>query len=265
MKKAIIKSVGKYGNSGGVYVPSSWIGGEVEVKLIRRAPKPERDIPAAFSGQMGHVVSAFLYGSYARNEQALDSDIDVIVVTDECTNGLKVPENLKALNYDIRIMSREEAGRAARRDALFGKSLEDARALLNHCFLDELKSFKPGIETLRERIRFAESSLEIVKNIFESTGKESWNDLVYPLIMRLKEIVLIGCILENKKYSLGLVEAAVKRKGIGKGVFLGLMKHYRYVRAGRLPPKKEFEEEVFGKLIDLLGGMIGKCLEERKG
>ena len=69
---------------------------------MSRPPVPEKDILTAFSFQTKHIISAFIYGSYARREQAMESDIDVIIVMDS-HRDIRIPESLKSMNYDIRI------------------------------------------------------------------------------------------------------------------------------------------------------------------
>ena len=261
-QRSVTKTVKKYGNSGGVYLPSSWIGGEAEVRLIRKPTDPERDIPLAFSGMMKHIVSIFIYGSYARGEYAKASDIDVIIVTDMHAGAMKTPEKLKAMNYDIMIMNREEINEAAEKDALFRKSLEEARAILNEGFLDGLKSLKIKRETLRERMEFAESSLGIIKGIFGEGGENS--NLIYPLVMRIKEMLLVKCILQNRKYSLKLLKDSIKGKGISEQDFLNLMEHYRAVRDDKKPKRHEFREEVFRRLIELLEEMVASAKKKEK-
>lgn len=261
-QRSVTKTVKKYGNSGGVYLPSSWIGGEAEVRLISRPPAPERDIPLALSSMMKHVVSIFIYGSYARGEYAEASDIDIVVVTDMHAGAMKTPEKLKAMNYDITIMNREEVRRIAEKDPLFRKSLEESRVILNDSFLEELKPLKVSRKTLRERINFVKSSLEIIKGIFGIGGRSP--ELVYPLVMRIKEMLLIKCIMENKKYSLRLLEDFIRGKGISRQDFLRLMEHYRAVRDGRRPPKYCFKGDIFRKLIELLEGMMASAKKKEK-
>ena len=262
-QKTVAKTVKKYGNSGGVYLPASWIGGEVEVRLVKKSPVPEKDILLAFSDEMKHVISIFMYGSYARKEQAFESDIDVIVVTDMHANRMEIPEKLKGLRYDIRMVSRKEIMKAVEKDALLRKSLEDSTPILNGSFLDELLSIKPNLKTLANRISFAESSLEIVKSIHKMGGKNP--DLIYPIIMRIKEMLLIRCIPENKGYSLGLLEDEIRKKGVSKSDFEKLMKHYRAVRDGKKPPKYDFSKDALSLLIELLGEMIKDARKEEKG
>jgi len=271
--EAVTKVVKKYGNSGGVYLPSSWIGGRVEIGLVSSPPKPEKDLTLALAGRMEHIVSILVYGSYARGEQAGDSDIDVIVVTDNHAKGMRVPEGLKGMNYDVRIMAADEIRRMAGRDILLGKSLESAKAILNDSFLDELKSIKPK-GGLRERIGLAKSSLAIMKSIFEAGGgtadrrrqetPSSSVELVYPLIMRIKEMLLMECALEGRKYSLKLLEDRIRAKGISESDYRKLMAYYRAVRDGKKPGKLQLGGHTIEKLLGLLEEMTDNAEKKQK-
>jgi len=253
--KTLTKTVKRYGNSGGIYLPSSWIWGTVEVAIITGPPKPEKDIPLAFAERMEHIVSILLYGSYATGEHTQGSDIDVIVVTDNHIKDLKPPEGLRGMNYDIRIMSADNIRKAAERDILLSKSLEDAKAVLNDSFLDELRSIKPK-GSLRERIGLAKSSLEIMKALFEAGGDNA--SLIYPLIMRIKEMLLMECALNNRKYSLKFLENRILAKGISKQEYRKLMAHYRAVRSGK-KPENGFGERIISLLLGLLEEMINNA------
>ncbi len=247
------KTVKRYGNSGGIYLPSSWIGGRVEISLVSRPPEPGKDIPLALAEKMEHIVSILVYGSYATGEYTSGSDIDVIVVTDNHIKGMRVPEDLRGMNYDIRIMRADDIRRLAGRDILLSKSLEDAKAIFNDSFLDELKSIKPK-GSLRKRIGLARSSLGIMKSLFESGGDNS--SLVYPLMMRIKEMLLMECSLGGRRYSLRLLEDRILAKGVPKTDYRKLMAEYRAVRDGKKPESHKFGDRTLEQLLGLLEEMI---------
>jgi len=254
--KALTKVVKRYGNSGGVYLPSSWIGGTVEVAIISTPPRPEKDIPLALAGSMEHIVSIFLYGSYAAGEHEAGSDIDAIVVTDHHMKDMKVPEGLRKMNYDVRIISRDEIRKAAEKDILLAKSLEAAKAILNDSFLDELRSIKPK-GSLMERISLAGSSLHIMKSLFEPGGDNS--GLVYPLMMRMKEMLLMECAREGRRYSLRLLEERILARGVSKPDYRKLMADYRAVRDGKKPGKPEIGDRTIMLVLGLLEEMIANA------
>jgi predicted nucleotidyltransferase len=251
--EAVTKLVKRYGNSGGVYLPSSWIGGRVEVSLVNRPPNPEKDLPLALAGSMEHIVSILLYGSYAAGEPGPGSDIDVIVVTDNHIKGMGVPEGLGGMNYDIRIMRADEIRRLAGRDILLSKSLEAAKAVLNGSFLEELRSIKPKGSPM-ERISLAKSSLNIIKGLFEPGGDNT--ELAYPLMMRIKEMLLMECALSGRKYSLSLLEGRILARGISQSEYGKLMAYYRAVRAGSKPVKPGPGSSTLEKLLGLLEEMV---------
>jgi predicted nucleotidyltransferase len=253
MEKFMTKTVKKYGNSGGVYLPSSWIGGMVEISLVSKPARPEEDLPLAFAGRMQHVISMFLYGSYARGEAEEGSDIDVIVVTDSHTKDMEVPQGLKERGYDVRIMSADRLKRNVERDVLFNKSLEDAKVIFNDGFLNELRSIKPKRD-IGDRIAMARSSLNIMKNLFEP-GKDNSN-LIYPLVMRMKEMQLIQVNREAKRYSLDLLEDRLLDKGLSLQDCKKLMAYYRAVRNGKKPGKAGISDRILKLALETLEEMI---------
>ncbi|MBI2574385.1 nucleotidyltransferase domain-containing protein, partial [Candidatus Woesearchaeota archaeon] len=82
VREQIVKTVVRSGNGGAVWVPKSWLGEEV---VIVRPEKPrlglKERIMKMLEPHLKDIVSAGIYGSYARNEQTKDSDIDVLVIT----------------------------------------------------------------------------------------------------------------------------------------------------------------------------------------
>src|SRR3989344_1645833 len=107
MSEAIIKVVKKYGNSGGVYVPSSWVGGTVKAELIGEPFNPKTALNKI---ELEHIISAILYGSYARKEISEGSDIDMLLIADDDAE-ISIPFELKK-KYDIQVKTADEARNA---------------------------------------------------------------------------------------------------------------------------------------------------------
>ncbi len=250
--KAITKMVKKYGNSGGVYVPSSWVGGKVKVELV--------DEPFSVNNifnkiVMKHVVSVILYGSYARKEAAKDSDIDIILIRDEDAE-IAIPDELKQ-KYDIQIKTTEEARNAMAHDPIFYKLIKDESiALINHQFLDNLRKVKLKPGGIKVRIGLAESSLNIIREIFSLGG----DDILYPLIMRIKEMLVLECLLYNKKYFTVLLRNDILSCGLSQKEFFGVMNIYKAARNNKKQEKYaandakrlNISRETIEKLISLL-------------
>lgn len=243
--ETVTKAVKKYGNSGGVYVPSSWIGGQVKIELIDEPFSP-KDVLNRIT--LEHIVSAILYGSYARKEITERSDIDIILITDEDAK-IGIPDELRQ-KYDIQIKTIKEARNAMMHDPIFHKVIMDESiALINHQFLDSLRkeTLKPG--GIRTRIKLAESSVRIIREIFEA-GDES--EIVYPIVMRLKEILILECLLTNKKYSTRALRSEILGSNITPREFSGVMNIYRMARSNKKPGKYLLPNETIEKLISLL-------------
>src|SRR3989344_5642246 len=79
----MIKLVQRFGNSGHVVLPKGYVGRRI--RFIAE-PKAFADIQSEvlemLRPHLGNILGIYLYGSYARNEQSLDSDIDILAVTD---------------------------------------------------------------------------------------------------------------------------------------------------------------------------------------
>jgi predicted nucleotidyltransferase len=244
----VTKVVKKYGNSGGVYVPSSWIGGRVRVNLIDEPVNPVKDVLEKIS--MEHVISVILYGSYARNEVENGSDVDMLLVTDE-NKRLSIPTGIKN-KYDIQVKTPHALRNAMAHDPVFYKSvMDDAVAIINHKFLEDIrKETSPSKIRIEERLKLIESSLAITKKIVEMDYTQA-KELIYPVFMRLKEIIILEYIIDNRKYSTHAFRQEIL-KNISSKEFLMVIDTYRSVRNGRKIPKSEISIETIMKLISFL-------------
>ena len=241
----VLKDVKKYGNSGGVYLPAEWVGGQVRVELVRKPADPRKDLLAL---PLEHVVSIILYGSYVRGEMTEGSDIDVLIVTD----GHKIDIPKLDGRYEINVRSASQAKALAERDPIFYKAIKDeSKALFNHEFLEDLRNVKPKASSAATRLELSESSLNIIKSFMELGSEPS--DMAYPLMMRFKEILFIECFFTNSKYTTGLLRKEILAAGISRKDFQSLMSIYRAVRGGR-----EAVEKVSADAITRLAGLLEK-------
>jgi predicted nucleotidyltransferase len=256
--KTVMKMVKKYGNSGGIYLPSDWIGGKVSVNLVDEPMDPMKDVLEKIS--LEHVISVILFGSYARNEAQRGSDIDMIIVTDEGTK-LRIPGEIKK-NYDVRVLNLHALKKSVASDPLLYKAIkDDAVALINHSILDELRDAEPPYIMIEERLDMIESSVKITKNIIEIDSAQA-AELAYPVILRLKEVIIIECLLDDKKYFTHLLEKEIMGSGISKKEVTGILSAYRSVRDERVAGN--ISEDSMKKLIMLLEEKIENVREKAR-
>ena len=242
----ITKVVKKYGNSGGVYLPVDWIGGKVKIELVEQPIDPKKDLLENLP--LEHIVSVILYGSYARDEITDGSDMDVIIVTDG--TAIKIPQQIRE-RYDIQVKDVANLKNLVEHDPIVYKVVKDESfALFNHKFLEELKQINPtASRSTKFRLDMAESSMNIVKG-FMAEGADPI-DLVYPLILRLKEALFIECFLTNKQYTTALLKKEITNHGISAQNFVTLINIYRTVRDNKRQ-KQNISIDVVEKLVSLL-------------
>lgn len=257
--KTIIKTVKKYGNSGGIYVPSSWVGGKAKVELLDEPANPRKDILEKIP--LEHVISVILYGSYARKEMEKDSDIDILIITDEDIK-MHIPSEIKE-RYDIQVKSLLALRNALIHDPVFYKLIKDeAVAIINHKILDDAKKESPPISEIEGRLKLIESSLEITKEIIELDPTQA-TGLIYPVVMRLREALILECLLDNAKYSTHSFKEDILKNGISKKEFFLLMKVYRSARKGKKVPG-EISKTTISKLIIFLEDRIRYVREKAR-
>jgi len=76
------KLVQKFGNSAHIVLPKDYVGKRIRFLL---EPKTFNDIKSEIleilKPYLENILGVYLYGSYARNEQTVDSDVDILVIT----------------------------------------------------------------------------------------------------------------------------------------------------------------------------------------
>src|SRR3989344_7708409 len=104
IKEQLVKTVVRSGNGGAVWVPKNWLGQEVIVILPQ---KPKLDVKERIirllEPYLKDIISVFIYGSYARHEETKDSDIDVMVITE---NPVKI--SIKEPKLEITVFELEK-------------------------------------------------------------------------------------------------------------------------------------------------------------
>lgn len=79
-----IKRAIKAGNSSAVILPRSWLNKEVRVEIIKKTPEIILTDVINISKKYIHfsdIIGIYLTGSYAREEEDKNSDIDILIIT----------------------------------------------------------------------------------------------------------------------------------------------------------------------------------------
>ena len=198
-----IKKAIKAGNSSAVILPRAWLNKDVRVELIKKTP--EIILSDVFSiinkyVELKEIIGIYLVGSYARGEEDENSDIDVLVLTNN-TDKEVIREGV----YSILIMSSELLRQKLKRDLFpVGQMIREAQPLLNSNYLSSIE-----VNITKKNIRwYLETTEDKVKIIGEIIGKMKKNNkkhisdrIAYTLVLRIRTLYIIEKLIKNKDYS----------------------------------------------------------------
>lgn len=252
----IIKNVQGWGNSAGVLLPREWLGKEVQIVLIDRTLEIKKEIFNILSEYLYDIIGIYLTGSYARNEQEKESDIDIIAIS----------KNIKKLiisdKYHISIIPIDAVKKSIKKNPIsIIPRLIEAKAIMNASLLDELKDVKIEKKSFKEFIAETKRIIQINEGLLNIDLKQKKefldsNEIIYSIILRLRGIFLIKNILEKEKYSkksfFKYMETEINKDEIDK-----IYRIYRYVR-----DKKKIKEKVKIEAIEKLLNLLKREVKE---
>lgn len=200
MEMKELKQVRKWGNSGGVLLPREWIGKQIQVILIDRTNEIKKEVLDILSPFLEDIIGVYLVGSYARNEQNKESDIDIIAISKN------TKKSISSGKYNIEIYTLEGVLKTLKSNPIMiYPRLKEAKTIFNASLLQEMSQKKLTKDSFNE---FLESCKRIIKinsefiNLEKDKETMDTQGVVYSLMLRLRGIYLIKTILEKKDYSL---------------------------------------------------------------
>ncbi len=192
------KLVQKFGNSSHVVLPKEYIGRRI--KFVAE-PKTFQDIKCEIleilKPYLENIIGVYLYGSYARDEQTIDSDIDILVVTDA---KFKIIENID--NYHIISTMINSIENTLKNNAvLILPIIKEAKTIINPDSLRRYKDYKFTEKNTKQFLNDTEKILELNKKGLELNFEVG--SLVYSLILRIRGLLMIKLIMNRGVYSKG--------------------------------------------------------------
>ncbi len=252
MKRELLKPIVKVGNSAGVLLPREWLNGRVRVELVEKPIDIKKEIFEILEPYLEDVIGIYLTGSYARKEQTAESDVDILVITNE------LKRQVKAGKYEIDLIPLHNALNLliVYPERIIPR-LIDAKPIVNRELLDILRkkvkisknSFKNYFNDTKEKIKYCRKYAESdkKKGDFVREGR-----VIYTLILRLRVLYMIKEILANRSYSAkGFQKWLIIGAKIDQSNYKRLWIIYSAVRDDN-KPKEKISIQIAEKAINFL-------------
>lgn len=195
----LTRSVVRVGNSSGVILPISWLNKQARVELVIKKDsdilQDVLNILQEKSTPLDKILGVYLTGSYARGDYDEESDIDILVITDN------INKIMNKDNYEIFLISEDNLAKKLTKSLYLISAVKEIKPLMNKKLLEKFKDIKAKIN-IRDYEKEISRILRINKdmiNTAEEHDEKVLDGTAYSLVLRFRELYLIKCILKNKK------------------------------------------------------------------
>lgn len=197
MKQELIKPIVRVGNSAGIVLPKDWCGGKARVELIKKPLNINKDVLEILEKYLCDIQGIYLVGSYARGEQTEKSDVDILVVTN------KISKKIEQGKYNFILISKKQVENSLKNNVLpILPMFREAKSILNDGLILNYKKTILTKKNLRWHIETTKSAMKMNKAALELDkleNKKISDNVMYSLILRLREIYIVDCLIKNKK------------------------------------------------------------------
>lgn len=200
MKNELIRPIIRVGNSSGVILPKEWRGGKVKVKLVEEPINIKKDLLEILDKYLEYILGIYIIGSYARNEQKPDSDIDILVLTS------KINKRILKGKYEIILLSKENLEKDLLDNAIpLIPWIKESKTLINNSLIEKYKNSQLSYKNIKWHIDTNKTAMNVIKEDIKLSEEfpeiSIMNTSIYSLILRLRTIYIIECIKKNQKWS----------------------------------------------------------------
>lgn len=209
----MIKKAIAVGNSAGVRVPRTWLNKEVKVVLLGKNNqtilKDVIEILNIKGIKMENIININLVGSYARKEETMTSDIDILIITEN------IDDNIYMDDYHLMLVSTNLLSQKMKNDIFpIMPMIKEAAPLLNKHALKEYENMKITKKNIKWYLDTTDSALEINKSEIEFSEinkSDTSHSTAYSLILRLRTLYLISNLIKSKKSTNKELKSIIKK------------------------------------------------------
>ena len=208
MEEIMIKNTIKVGNSAGVLLPRKYLNSKVKITL--EPLNIEKDILEILAEKklLKDVLGVYLVGSYARKEETIESDVDILVITQN-TN-----KRIKEGKYELICISITEFKRQLKENVLpLLAMIKESKVIINRNLIKEYINTSLTKKNIKWHIDTTKSAMKIVNEyikLAEETERKASDSASYSLILRLRTLYIIDCLKKGKLWKkeefLGLIK-----------------------------------------------------------
>ena len=197
-----IKKTIKAGNSSAVVLPRAWLNQEVRVELVKKTKEQILcDVLEIVKKhiKLSNIIGVYLVGSYARGEETKESDIDILIITNDLDKEM-INEGV----YNILIVSYQLLYQKLNQKLFpIGQMIKEAKPLLNADYIDSIE-VKITKKNVKWYIDTTEDKLNIIKKYIDETKNKKIcrsNRIVYTLVLRIRTLHIIKKMIKEQDYS----------------------------------------------------------------
>ena len=232
----LVRLIVRVGNSAGVILPREWLNGKAKIELIARPLDIKKEVFEILEDYFQDIIGIYLVGSYARNEQNDESDVDVLVITNSIN---KLIEKGK---YSISLISKDKVESSLTNGIIpILPMIKEARPLLNSELIKVYKETSLTRKNLDWHIEGTKSILNVVRaaiDLDKDWPSNCGDSEAYSLVLRLRGIYIVDCMKKGKIWTNTELLKMIKK-------ITGSLKAYGgYLRVKNSKSLKEELEEV---------------------
>jgi len=195
----IVKQTREVGTSAGVLLPRSWLNKQVVVTLFEPSKeKIAQDIvECIFAHNLNEEVKGiYLFGSYSRRDFDFNSDIDILIITQNTSKLINYN------NYEILLISESSFAKNLPNNLNYLSILKEIKVIFNKELIEKYKLKKCKINA-KKFLSEIDRIFKINKDAIRTCEENNMNipdGIVYSVVLRLRELYLIKCLFSKKIY-----------------------------------------------------------------